>query len=48
MKLFLNGNEINSNFINIENENIFYPCLDIKDPNDKVRFVDNIFINIKK
>jgi hypothetical protein len=47
MKLFLNGNEINNNLVNVKNENNFYPCLDVKDINDQVRFVDKIFINCK-
>jgi hypothetical protein len=48
MKLFLNGNEINHNNIKIySNETNFYPCLDIKDADDCVGFVDRIILNFR-
>jgi len=46
IKLFLNGNELNSNNITIyTNENKFYPCIDLKDVDDSVSFVDRIILN---
>jgi len=46
IKLFLNGNELSHNNITIySNENSFYPCIDIKDADDSVSFVDRIILN---
>lgn len=47
IKLFVNGNEINHNDISLySNEQIFYPCLDMRDPDDCIVFVDKIILNI--
>jgi len=46
IKLFLNGNELNHNSITIyQGDSKFYPCIDIKDENDSISFVDRIILN---
>lgn len=46
IKLFLNGNELNHNNITVySNESTFYPCVDLKDADDTVTFVDRIILN---
>jgi len=46
MKLFLNGNELNhNNIVLYSNETSFYPCLDMKDAEDTITFVDRIVLN---
>ena len=46
IKLFLNGNELNHNNINIyDNQENYYPCIDIKDSEDCISFVDRIILN---
>lgn len=46
MKLFLNGNELSHVRISVgKHEGCFYPCVDVKDAEDTVAFVDRIILN---